>query len=302
MTVLAGYAPWHASTGVLELATAIATARGEDLLVAAVVPPRWNIPSPARQADGEVAAWASEQGEAALAAARTEIHALPTHPTLEVTFRWTPDRSAASGLKTLAGELGASVIVVGSAADGRAGRVALGSTSDRLVHSSRVPVAVAPRDYRGVADGFGRLTCGVTGRRAERSLLGAAVALAASAQVPLRLATFVVRIGTMYPPEVGLRAEDEVAAQARDQAQAALTRIRDELATDTGTGGSEVPVTTVVGVGQGWHASLGSVPWQADELLVVGSKPAGTLAHVFLGSSATKIVRHAPVPVLILPG
>jgi nucleotide-binding universal stress UspA family protein len=61
-------------------------------------------------------------------------------------------------------------------------------------------------------------------------------------------------------------------------------------------------VTTVVGVGQGWHASLGSVPWQADELLVVGSKPAGTLAHVFLGSSATKIVRHAPVPVLILPG
>ncbi|MEV0200442.1 universal stress protein [Nonomuraea sp. NPDC050691] len=35
--------------------------------------------------------------------------------------------------------------------------------------------------------------------------------------------------------------------------------------------------------------------------LLLGSGAAGPLAQVFLGSAASRILRHAPVPVMILP-
>ena len=34
---------------------------------------------------------------------------------------------------------------------------------------------------------------------------------------------------------------------------------------------------------------------------MIGSSPIGPLARVFLGSRATKIVRHSPVPVVVVP-
>jgi nucleotide-binding universal stress UspA family protein len=36
-------------------------------------------------------------------------------------------------------------------------------------------------------------------------------------------------------------------------------------------------------------------------MLLLGSGAAGQAAHVFLGSAASKILRHAPVPVMIVP-
>ncbi len=39
--------------------------------------------------------------------------------------------------------------MLGSSADGKLGQVVVGSTTDRLLHSSPVPVAISPRGYRG---------------------------------------------------------------------------------------------------------------------------------------------------------
>ena len=36
-------------------------------------------------------------------------------------------------------------------------------------------------------------------------------------------------------------------------------------------------------------------------MLMIGSSESGPIARVFLGSRAAKIVRHSPVPVLIVP-
>jgi len=36
-------------------------------------------------------------------------------------------------------------------------------------------------------------------------------------------------------------------------------------------------------------------------VLVVGSSSIGPIARVFLGSRATKIIRHSPVPVVVVP-
>ncbi len=46
---------------------------------------------------------------------------------------------------------------------------------------------------------------------------------------------------------------------------------------------------------------MASVPWQSGEVLAIGSSSMGPLARVFLGSRATKLIRHAPVPVIVLP-
>ena len=50
-----------------------------------------------------------------------------------------------------------------------------------------------------------------------------------------------------------------------------------------------------------WWDALTSVDWTPNELLILGSSSAGALRRVFLGTNATKIIRHSPVPVLVVP-
>ena len=47
--------------------------------------------------------------------------------------------------------------------------------------------------------------------------------------------------------------------------------------------------------------ALDDVEWRDGDVLVVGSSAAGPAARVFLGSHGSKIVRHAPVPVVVVP-
>ncbi len=292
MTIIAGYALGHRSPGVLELAAAIASARQEDLLIVTVVPPRWNIPSMARQVDGEYAQWAAQEGENALAEASATLHRIGS--AAPAAYRRVDHRSAASALLAVAEETRASVVVVGSSEDGRRSHVELGSTSDRLVHSAQTPIAIAPRGYRGPGDRFTSITCAVAGRDEDAALITSAKALAHEANVPLRLVMFAVRLDTMYPPEVGLHAEDDVARAAREQAEALFDGLR-------ASGVIEADVETVVGLGRGWRAAVDSIPWDDSSLLLIGSNRRGAMSHVFLGSAATKIIRHSRIPVVVLP-
>jgi nucleotide-binding universal stress UspA family protein len=59
-------------------------------------------------------------------------------------------------------------------------------------------------------------------------------------------------------------------------------------------------VDIAVGQGTSWTAALTDIAWTDDEILVIGttSSPIGRL---FLGSHAAKIVRHSPVPVMLVP-
>ena len=60
-------------------------------------------------------------------------------------------------------------------------------------------------------------------------------------------------------------------------------------------------VEVVVGTGHDWREAVESVSWETGDLLLLGSGAAGPTAQVFLGSAASKILRHAPVPVMIVP-
>ena len=59
--------------------------------------------------------------------------------------------------------------------------------------------------------------------------------------------------------------------------------------------------SSVVGRGENWEEALEDVEWADGDVLVVGSSSIGPVARVFLGSRAAKIVRHSPVPVVVVP-
>ena len=102
----------------------------------------------------------------------------------------------------------------------------------------------------------------------------------------------------MYPPEVGLHAEDEVLQQWREQVQAAQQTAVAHLSDLDLLPGS---TTTAIATGSSWGEAMDEVDWEAGEVLVVGSSQVGHLARVFLGSGAIKIVRYSPVPVVVVP-
>ena len=56
-----------------------------------------------------------------------------------------------------------------------------------------------------------------------------------------------------------------------------------------------------IGRGESWEEALEDVEWEEGDVLVVGSSSIGPIARVFLGSRSTKIVRHSPVPVVVVP-
>jgi nucleotide-binding universal stress UspA family protein len=56
-----------------------------------------------------------------------------------------------------------------------------------------------------------------------------------------------------------------------------------------------------VGRGESWEEAVEDVEWEPGDVLVVGSSSIGPVARVFLGSRSSKIVRHSPVPVVVVP-
>ena len=57
----------------------------------------------------------------------------------------------------------------------------------------------------------------------------------------------------------------------------------------------------MIGQGNDWDTALHDVDWGDGDLLVIGSRESGPIARVFLGSRAAKIIRHTPVPVIVVP-
>jgi nucleotide-binding universal stress UspA family protein len=196
-------------------------------------------------------------------------------------------RSGPAGLLEIAERVDASLIVAGSATNGGPGMVSVGSTSARLLHSSHVPVALAPRGFH-VREGarVERVTVAFGGRHED--LVVATASVAARIGTSLRIASFAVH---PHPPfsGVGHEAEGAIADQWIDEITSAARAVVPD--------GAEI----AVGEGEDWGEAVEDIPWREGDVLVVGSSSIGPLARVFLGSRATKIVRHSPVPVVVVP-
>ncbi len=292
MTVAVGYLSGKAGLSALNLGVEAARTLKTSLSVVTVVPKPWTTPSPAK-VDAEYAQYADKLAADSAAQAKNCIASLDAE--LEVSFHKYAHRSAAGGLLDAVAELKAEVLVLGSAADGSLGQVVVGSTADRLLHSSPVPLAICPRGYRGSkTHGLTRITAAYPGTAESLHVVERVCALAAQLEVPMRVITFAVRGRTMYPPEVGLHAEDSLLSAWASQAREALAKLRSD-----GIVGDDVELQVVTG--HGWDQALDTASWEDGEVLAIGTSPQGAIARVFLGSKGTKIIRHSPVPVLVLP-
>ena len=292
MTMIVGYAPDEHGSAALQLAGLAARSSGDPLVVASVIPAPW-IPGMAK-VDAEYREYLDATADAALEQARADMP-----PDVEATFVRQNARSAPAGLLRLAEQNDANLIVLGSSSAGLFGHVALGSVTDRLVHSSPVSVALATRGFRCKPGAtVRRVTAAYGGSDRADDLVLAAARIAARLGAALRIASFAVWSPPAYTTTLGTDAEDLVLHQwtatmesKANEALAEVEELRD----------APPQVETGIGRGQTWGQALDDIGWEDGDVLVVGSSGIGPVAQVFLGSRATKIVRHSPVPVVVVP-
>ena len=186
MSVSVGYLAGKGGRSALDLAVEAATTLKTALTVVTVVPRPWMTPSVAR-VDAEYAQYADEfGGKSSAKEAQQYIDSLADG--LEVGYHKVAHRSASGGLLQAVDELAPEFLVLGSASDGRLGQLVIGSTSDRLLHSSPVPLAISARGYRGEKRrGLTRITCAYPATSDSIHVVKGAAALARRVNVPMRV-------------------------------------------------------------------------------------------------------------------
>ncbi|TDC64191.1 universal stress protein [Actinomadura sp. GC306] len=290
MRILVGYSPDDRGEDALALAALVARGAGAPLAVAHVYPPPWPAHGPGR-VDAEWVAFLRNQADEALDRGARRLGELSV-PRDGITVHAHPHRGSGRGLAEVAGDIGAGLIVIGSAPRGRRGRIAIGSTADQLLHGSPVPVMLAPRGYAGHAPGgLERMTVAYWRRREVEEPLRAAAGFAGALGLPLRLVTLVLR-----PPGLAARFQ-----AARGMLERQVAQADEDLREAAGFLGGGTPVERLTSVGTGIDKALGGVDMLPGEVLACHSSHDAPLRKVFLGESSGKIVRAAPCPVLVLP-
>jgi nucleotide-binding universal stress UspA family protein len=290
MTIIAGFSSSRQGVAPLNLATQLARTSGEKIIAAVVV----ERPLPAGvdpledEYRGYVAAQATVSLERVVAqiSGDFDISVVTHHAT-----------SVPNGLMELVAEHSADLVVVGSSSSGLLGRIALGTVTERLVYTSKVPVAIAPRGYPSSPAPVRRLTAAYRDGADAAELIATSAELAKEWGARLRIASFTVRPFTMFGGSIERSAEELVVQQWARRTTDAVIKQLDDVRTTVA-----VPdVDVVIGTGNEWREAVDDIAWEPGDVLLLGSGAAGPLAQVFLGTAASKILRHAPVPVMIVP-
>jgi nucleotide-binding universal stress UspA family protein len=281
--IVVGYTATEAGADAVALGARLAAASGSELELVVVLPAddRSVITPP----DASYDRYLRDQAGSWLEAAGALVPATVAYRT-NVRFA----DSFAEGLLSAADEFGATHIVVGAANGGLRGRHRLGSVATELLHSSNVPVVLAPEGSRRIdpSTGVSRVTAAIGTRPGADALLEEATSLAAATGAELRLLSLVT---VDLPPTVdtgvirvaGAAHADQVLAQAR--------------ATVSGAGDPEV----VVGRGDSIEDAVQHLSWEPGELAIVGSSRLAQPRRLFLGSTAAKMLHELPVPMIVVP-
>lgn len=199
--------------------------------------------------------------------------------------------SFAEGLIDSAHEFSATSIVVGAAGGASLGRHRLGSTTSELLHSADVPVVLVPHgagDAVEPADGIPRLTVAIGTRPGAEVLLEEGVRLARATGASLRLLSLVtVDLPASVDTEVVRLAGAAHADQALGEISAALP--------------DGLTVETMTGSGSSIQEAVRPLDWMPGEVLLVGSSRLARPRRLFLGSTASKLLREIPVPMVVVP-
>ncbi len=285
MRYVVGYGPRQRGIDAVNLAATLARSSGATIELVSVLPsdaPTFHRYSPDQAFNAEV----EEQGRGWL---EDGLSRVPDGVAAEGRLRRAD--SITHGLLDAAtdpehGEAG--LIVVGTIHRVRSGRFGLGSLADALLHASAVPVALAPAGYQ-CHPGVTRITCAVGTRPGNEILLDNAIRLAADWQVPLRLMSLVA-VG-----EGGTEDRRREWTQRAEQHAATLVdRATSELPGDCS-------VTSVVGHGESLEDAVQGLDFSDSEVVMIGSSRLAQPRRLFVGHSASKIMRALPVPMIVWP-
>ena len=199
--------------------------------------------------------------------------------------------SAARVLHDASARLSAQMLVVGSTTKGRLGRLAPGSTAERLLQGAPCPVAVATAGL-GADWAPRRIGAAFIDLEESHGALIAAAALARAAGGALQARTAIDpnawrQSAVITPYHVAGDVEPSVTA-----AQRALDRAIEELPAGTTASGDVV-------LGQPADA-LSEFSEELD-LLVCGSRGYGGLRAVLLGGVTHALLRTAHCPIVVVP-
>ena len=288
MTIVIGLAPNERGAAAVHLGSMLARSVRDDLVVVTVVPTPWP-PNPYRP-DAEYLAYQQKAAEEALAAARSQIG-----PDLTVELVSHQARSISTGLLEIARERNAVLVALGSSASGVLGSVSLGGVAERILHSTDIPVTLAPKGFGSGTPSARVSRVTVAFGRADRDsdLLSTAASVAKDIGASLRVVCFAVRPVTAATGSIEPEVEDLIVREWANQLEA---DIRPALGADAGS----PDVDFVVGQGGSWAEAITDVSWSDGEVLAVGTS-SSAISRFFLGSHASKIVRTSPVPVFLMP-
>jgi nucleotide-binding universal stress UspA family protein len=209
----------------------------------------------------------------------------------------------AARIVAVAAERGDAIIVMSSHGRGAIGRAIFGSVADRVAHSATVPVLIVRPGKDALAAGavlFRRIVVPLDGSELANEALPEAQKLAKHLGVPIQLVR-AVDPTTWMPYAAGAEPapalSPEVTVRIIDQAR---QEARDSLAASAATlAGSGVEVTQQVLEGSPFFAIADAL--QPGDLLVMTSHGRSGVQRWLMGSVAEKLVREAPVPVMIVP-
>jgi len=197
--------------------------------------------------------------------------------------------SFAEGLIAAGEEFGARLIVVGAAVGGLFGRHRLGTVASELLHSSTIPVALAPAGTAGTDDHvIPRVTVAVGQRPGAENLLDEAASVATDSGVGLRLVSLVT---FDVPPGLDTGA---IRVVGDAHAQEVLAVAKDLLPPDLDAIVEETPGDSV-------EDAVANLSWLPGEVILVGSSRLAQPRRLFLGSTAAKMLHELPVPMIVVP-
>ena len=281
MRYIIGYAPNQHGDDAIALASALASTQDAELRIVHVL----DGPAPADAAFREEravqetrAGWADEQLAGALSRVADDVPA-----TGDVVYA----DSVAEGLMNAARDADAALIIVSAARNGPLKRFAIGSVANALLHASHVPVALVPSGYERPA-GITRMTAAIGSREGAHTLLEVAVEAAARRRVPLRLMSLIaLDFDESTDQEFALKAARSHAQTVLDEAVAAV--------------GTRTEVTAAVAEGSTIEQAVESLSWTEGEIAIIGSSRLAEHRKIFMGSTANKLLRALPIPLIVVP-
>lgn len=262
----------------IQLGIALARLTGAELRICIVMPRQSVVPAKVSAGIADYQALLQRQADEWLAAAEAFV----PHDVVATTHTvWA--ESASEGLLRAAEGFDSDRIIVGAARAGLLGRFSIGSVANGLLHASPVPVALAPRGYRAPSR-ISRITCAIGTRPGWEALLDSMVAISENLDVELRFITLV---------QVG--AAPVITAEDSQEHLAGVLEYFSSRATFLGT------PTTEVGEGDNIEDAVDAMDWRSDEIVFVGSSRLASPSRLFLGTTANRMLRTLPVPLVVVP-